>query len=77
MAMLATFGGSSPLSSEVHRLASQVADAPLRNGLTVLVAGLAIALPAAALGAIFRPPPEPAHEYGDQPAYVDADPPRR
>jgi hypothetical protein len=43
----------SALAEETHDIASEVVRIPLRNGLTVLVAGLAIAIPARLVGVFF------------------------
>jgi hypothetical protein len=52
---LLTFIGtdSSALATETHEIASEVVRIPFRNGLTVFVAGLAIAIPARIAGAVF------------------------
>jgi len=43
----------SALATQTHQIASDIARTPLRNGLTVFVAGLLIAIPARILGAVF------------------------
>lgn len=43
----------SALATETHDIASEVVRIPFRNGLTVFVAGLAIAIPARIAGALF------------------------
>lgn len=53
--MVVTFVGSdgSALAEEAHGIASDVAWLPLRNGLTLIAAGLTVALGARVVGAVF------------------------
>ena len=59
--MVVTFVGSdgSALAEQGHEIASDLAGLPLRNGLTLIAAGLAVALGARVVGAVFPARPVP------------------
>jgi len=70
---IVTFVGSdgSALAEQGHEIASELAWLPIRNGLTFLVAGLAVALAARAASAVFTARPAPAAPVEAYEGYED------